>query len=110
RMSVETFETQGGEGGGNSTRWVITAVIAVVIAAGAFFAGKAMAGGGPSTLAEAVQQARAGDLPCGDTGTAAPPQQAPTDAPAQGGPPGGGGAFALRAICDRNGTQGTANG
>jgi len=109
-MSVESFETQGGGGGNSSTRWVITAVIAVVVAAAAFFAGKAMAGGGPSTLAEAVQQARAGDLPCGDTGSAATPQQAPAGAPQGGAPPGGGGAFALRAICDRNGTQGTANG
>lgn len=48
-------------------RIAIAAVIVLALVAGAFFAGRAMAGGGPATLAEAVQQARAGDLPCGDT-------------------------------------------
>ena len=102
-MTVESFETQGG-GGGNTTRWVIVGVVAVVVIAGAFFAGKALAGGGPATLAEAVQQARAGDLPCGDTGPAPTPDS-------QGGPPAnGGGAFAVRAICDRNAAQGQRPG
>ena len=68
-MSVE-YEDEYEEGASDNTRWVIAAVIAVVLAGGAFFAGKAMAGGGPATLAEAVKQAQAGDLPCGDTGSA----------------------------------------
>ncbi|HSN07110.1 MAG TPA: hypothetical protein VLV82_07165, partial [Candidatus Angelobacter sp.] len=37
---------------------------ALVIAGGAFFAGRAMAAG-PATLADALQQAQAGTLPCG---------------------------------------------
>ena len=43
---------------------------AVVIAGGAFFAGRAMAAG-PATLADAVQQAQAGSLPCGTSSTGA---------------------------------------
>ncbi len=77
-MSVEEYEDDY-EGGG-ATRWVIAAVVAIVLIGGAFFAGRAMAGSGPATLAEAVQQARAGDLPCGDTGTAAAAATPPADA------------------------------
>ncbi len=87
-------------------RWIaIAAVVAVVLGVAGYFAGHASAGGGPSTLAEAVQQAQDGKLACGDTGAAATP-------PAQGdAPPAGanGGAFFLRAICDR-GQNGTAGG
>jgi hypothetical protein len=43
---------------------------AVIIAGGAFFAGRAMAAG-PATLADAVQQASAGTLPCGTSSTGA---------------------------------------
>jgi len=100
--SVEYDEDDYEEGG--STRWVIAAVVAVVLIAGAFFAGKAMAGGGPATLAEAVEQAQAGDLPCGDTGSAATPDPNATPA-ANGAPPQGGAGFMVRAICDR-GTNG----
>jgi hypothetical protein len=39
---------------------------ALVIAGGAFFAGRAMAAG-PATLADALQEAQAGTLPCGTT-------------------------------------------
>jgi hypothetical protein len=87
-------------------RIVIAAVVALALIAGAFFAGKAMAGdsGGPATLAEAVQQAQKGTLPCGDTGAAAPT----STPPANGGPPAGGGGFLLRGICDRSAGQGTA--
>jgi hypothetical protein len=68
----------------------IAAVVALVVAAGAFFAGKAAAGdGGPSTLAAAVSQARAGKLPCG--ATAAPAAAAD---------------FLVAAVCDRNGQTG----
>jgi hypothetical protein len=86
-------------------RWIaIAAVVAVVLGVAGYFAGHASAGGGPSTLAEAVQQAQDGKLACGDTGAAATP---PAGADAAGGPPGGGGAnggaFFLRAICDRGG-------
>jgi hypothetical protein len=88
-------------------RIVIAAVVALALIAGAFFAGKAMAGdsGGPATLAEAVQQAQKGDLPCGETATAA---ATPTGTPgANGGvPPAGGGGFLLRGICTQDG-QGT---
>ena len=61
-----------------------------------------MAGGGPATLAEAVEQAQAGDLPCGDTGTAAA-----TPDPA-GRPAARAAGFAVRAICNRGGTNGQA--
>ena len=107
-MSVEEYEDDY-EGGG-ATRWVIAAVVAIVLIGGAFFAGRAMAGSGPATLAEAVQQARAGDLPCGDTGTTAAAATPPADA--NGAPPAGGfgGAngtqFALRAICGQNSQTG----
>jgi hypothetical protein len=88
-------------------RVVIAAVVALALIGGAFFAGKAIAGGGPSTLAEAVQQAQKGTLPCGDTGTAAAPPAGTPDA--DGGPPTGGGGFFLRGICDRNGGQGNGS-
>jgi hypothetical protein len=42
---------------------------ALVIAGGAFFAGKAAAAG-PATLADALQQAQAGTLPCGTSSSA----------------------------------------
>ena len=59
----------GGSGLGRNV--VIGGVIgAVVIAGGAFFAGKALAGG-PATLADAVAQAQAGTLPCGTSSSAA---------------------------------------
>jgi hypothetical protein len=82
-------------------RIAIAAVVALALIAGAFFAGKAMAGdgGGPATLAEAVQQAQKGTLPCGDTATTPP---------ADGAPPTG--AFALRGICDRNAGQPNRSG
>jgi hypothetical protein len=96
-------------------RIVIAAVVALALIGGAFFAGRAMAGSsGPATLAEAVTQAQAGDLPCGDTGTAAP---AGTPAPGATAPGGGGRAggaggtgFILRAICQPGGAQGQGQG
>ena len=42
-------------------------MVALALIAGAFFAGRAMADGGPTTLAAAIQQAQAGDLPCGES-------------------------------------------
>jgi hypothetical protein len=86
-------------------RIVIAAVVALALIAGAFFAGKALAGGGgPATLAEAVEQAQAGELPCGESAT---PAASPAATPGSGGgpPAGGGGAF-LRGICDRQGQNG----
>ena len=96
-------------------RWIaIAAVAAVVLGVAGYFAGHASAGGGPSTLAEAVQQAQDGKLACGDTGAAAtPPAQGAADgAPPTGadGPPGGGGTFFLQAICDRGQSGGGTNG
>jgi hypothetical protein len=86
-------------------RWIaIAAAVAVVLGAAGYFAGHASAGGGPSTLAEAVQQAQDGKLACGDAGAAATPAQG--EAAPTGGPPGGG-AFVLRAICDRGQAGGT---
>jgi hypothetical protein len=73
----------------------IAAVVAVVVAAGAFFAGKAAAGSsGPSTLAAAVSQARAGKLPCGATASASP------SAGAAGARPNAD--FLVAAVCDRS--------
>ena len=87
---------------------VIVAVVAVVVAAAAFFAGRALAGGGgPETLSEAVAQAQAGDLPCGDVPAAPTPGAAGGADPAAGGAPpmgaggAGGASFALRAICSQ---------
>lgn len=78
-------------------RIAIAAIVAVALIAGAFFAGRALAdGGGPATLAEAVEQARAGDLPCGET--------------AAGGAGAPGGGFPLGALCgDRDGQQQAPN-
>lgn len=100
------------DGGGVS--WVVILVVAVVVAAAAaFFAGRALAGdSGPATLSEAVEQAQAGDLPCGETGEAPTPA-----ADGQGGPPAGGfgqgGApnadFIVRAVCN-NGEGGMGGG
>jgi len=57
-------------GSGLGRNVVIGGVIgAVVIAGGAFFAGKAMAAG-PATLADALAQAQAGTLPCGTSDSA----------------------------------------
>lgn len=85
---------------------VIVAVVAVVVAAVAFFAGRALAGGnGPETLSEAVAQAQAGDLPCGDIpevptpGAGAPPTGAP-----------GGSGFLVRAVCNQDAAPATAQG
>jgi hypothetical protein len=91
-------------------RWIaIAAVVAVVLGVAGYFAGHASAGSGPATLAEAVQQAQDGKLACGDTGAAAtPPAQG--DGAQTGGPPAGGGAFFLQAICDRGQGGGTAGG
>jgi hypothetical protein len=75
----------------------IAAVVAVVVAAGAFFAGRAAAGSsGPATLAAAVTQARAGKLPCGVSASATPP--------ATGGRPGSD--FLVASICNRNAQTG----
>ena len=82
-------------------RIAIAAVVALALIAGAFFAGRAMADGGPATLSEAVQQARAGDLPCGDS-------IAPAATPGPGGPPPGGGGFMVMTLCDRGAQPGTA--
>ncbi len=70
--------------------------MAVVVAVGAFFAGKAAAGSsGPATLAAAVTQARAGKLPCGATASATP---------TAGGRPNAD--FLVAAVCNRNGQTG----
>ena len=96
-------------------RIVIAAVVALALIAGAFFAGKAMAGdSGPATLADAVTAAQKGDLPCGDTGAAAATPAGTPDP--NGGPPAAGGGFFLRGICNQDGggqaggTQGNAQG
>jgi hypothetical protein len=107
-MSEDTHEVQYEEYEESWTgRVIIAAVVALALIAGAFFAGKAMAGdSGPATLAEAVQQAQKGSLPCGDTATAAASPAATPNA--DGGPPegGAGGGFFLRGICDQNGQAG----
>jgi hypothetical protein len=78
---------------------LIAAVVAIVVAVGAFFAGKAAAGAsGPATLADAVTQARNGKLPCGGN-AAATPDAAP-QAGARANPD-----FIVQAVCDRNGSQ-----
>jgi hypothetical protein len=88
-------------------RIIIAAVVALALIAGAFFAGKAMAGdSGPATLADAVQAAQKGDLPCGDTATAAATPAGTPDA--NGGPPPGG--FLLRGICNEDGGGAQATG
>jgi hypothetical protein len=101
----EEAEVEGG------ISWIaIVAVVAIVVAAVAFFAGRALAGGGgPETLSEAVAQAQSGDLPCGDVPEAATPA-AGTDAagaPPTGGQGGPGGAgFLVRAVCAQDGQSG----
>jgi len=87
----------------------IGAVVAIVLGAAGYFVGHASANGsGPTTLAQAVQQAQSGKLACGDAGAAATPAAGGGDA--AGSPPGaGGGEFFLRAICDR-GANGTGAG
>jgi hypothetical protein len=89
---------------------VIVAVVAVVVAAIAFFAGRALAGdSGPATLTEAVAQAQSGDLPCGDV-PAAPTPGAEGSA---GGPPTGGqggAGFLVRAICAEDAQNGAPGG
>jgi hypothetical protein len=95
-VELETYEESW------TGRIVIVAVVALALIAGAFFAGKALAGdSGPATLAEAVQQAQKGTLPCGEQAAAATPAATPD---ATGGPPAGGG-FLLRGICNPNGSQ-----
>lgn len=90
-------------------RIVIAVVVALALIAGAFFAGKAMAGdSGPATLADAVQRAQKGDLPCGDTATASATPAGTPDA--NGVPPAGGGGFLLRGICNQNGQAGGQTG
>lgn len=83
----------------------IAAVIAIALGVGGYFAGHANAKG-PTTLAEAVQQAQQGKLACG-TATA-------TATPAAGQPPTGaqGSAFLLRSVCNRGATapNGAAGG
>jgi hypothetical protein len=85
----------------------IGAVVAVVVAAAAFFAGKATAGSsGPATLADAVTQAQKGTLPCGASARATPPANA---TPGAGGFAGGGrpnADFLVAAVCDRGGGNG----
>ena len=109
---METEEVQ--EGG---VSWiVIVAVVAVVVAAVAFFAGRALAGGGgPETLSEAVAEAQAGDLPCGDVpdvptpgaeGAATPPTDG-QGAPGGGGGGAGGAGFLVRAVCNQDAANGT---
>jgi hypothetical protein len=110
-MSEDTHDVQYEEYEENWTgRLLVAAVVALALIAGAFFAGKALAGdSGPATLAEAVQQAQKGTLPCGETATAA---ASPAATPgANGGPPQGGaaGGFLLRGLCNPAG-QGAAAG
>jgi hypothetical protein len=94
----------------------IAAVVAIALGVGGYFAGHASAGGGPATLAEAVQQAQDGKLACGDTGGAAAPAGTPNAAGAAGGPPGagaggaGGSAFLVRAVCGGQQGQGAGQG
>jgi hypothetical protein len=88
-------------------RLIIAGVVALALIAGAFFAGKALAGdSGPATLAEAVQAAQKGDLPCGESATATPAGTPD----ANGAPPAAGGGFLLRGICDQDGQTGQARG
>jgi hypothetical protein len=97
--------------GGPGRTIAIAAVVAVVLAVAGFFVGHASAKSGPATLADAVKQAQAGKLACGDTGT---PANAAATPPAGGaGGPGGfgngnGAQFLVRAIC--NNGQNAAGG
>jgi hypothetical protein len=87
----------------------IAVVVALIVAVGAFFAGKAAAGSsGPSTLAAAVTQARDGKLPCGGNPAATPAANAAPGAR-------GGSDFLVQAVCNRSGQgttfrRGTGNG
>jgi hypothetical protein len=108
------------EEGGWGRLIAIALVVAAALAAGAFFAGKAAAGGGsgPSSLAEAVQQAQQGKLACGDIGAAVAAAQpggvtgnvtgaANGGAPPAGAPGGNFGGFLARGLCGRDsGDQG----
>jgi hypothetical protein len=89
----------------------IAAVVAIALGAIGYFAGHASTGG-PSTLADAVQQAQDGKLACGDTGgSAAPTGGAAGGEGAAGAPPGaraGGSQFLVLAICNRGQNGGTA--
>ena len=101
-MEFETYEENW------TGRIVIAAVVALALIAGAFLAGKAMAGdSGPATLAEAVQQAQKGDLPCGETANAS---ATPASTPDANGVPPAGGGFLLRGICNQNGQGGQTGG
>ena len=83
----------GGGGGGGLPRGVIIGGVvgALVIAGGAFFAGKATASG-PATLADAITAAQNGSLPCGTaSGT-------------------GGGAFLVQRLCQSGTGTGGAGG
>jgi hypothetical protein len=79
--------------GGVSRGILIGGVVgALVIAGGAFFAGKAMASG-PATLADAITAAQAGTLPCGSSSDT------------------GGGAFLVQRLCQTGtGTGGAGTG
>jgi hypothetical protein len=81
----------------------IAAVVAIALGAVGYFAGHASAGSGPSTLAEAVQQAQDGKLACGDTGSATPPADNAGARP-------GGSDFLVRAVCQNAGTAGAQAG
>ena len=89
---------------------VIVAVVAVVVAAVAFFAGRALAGGGPETLSEAVAQAQAGDLPCGDVPEVPTPGREAAGAPPAAGAGQGGTGFLVRAVCAQDGQAGAPGG
>lgn len=89
----------------------IAAVVAIALGVGGYFAGHASAGG-PSTLAEAVQQAQDGKLACGSTGTGSSASATPAAGGGAAGAPGAAGGaapngdFLVRAICDRSGQGG----
>jgi uncharacterized protein DUF5666 len=96
------------EEGGWGRLIAIALVVVVVIAAGAFFAGKATAGGssGPSTLADAIQQAQQGKLSCGDVGAAVAAGQPTGTGQGNGGGVPNAGGFLARGLCGRDaGTQ-----
>jgi hypothetical protein len=76
----------GGVGGGR--RLVLAAGLALAVGlGGGFFAGRTTAPRGPATLAEALQQAQAGELPTGDIGAG---RQGGQGGAFPGGPPPGG--------------------
>jgi hypothetical protein len=102
------------EGRGPGRIIAIAVVVALALGVGGYFAGHASAGG-PSTLAEAVQQASEGKLACGAS-PAVPTTAAGGAGATQGAAPGAGGGFAaggananaflVRQVCAR----GTGNG